>query len=69
MDFTDDRSKYSALHAIMFGPFLMVGLGQTSRHGGTLSREVIGIPNTHNTQLFMFTQEGVTALAQAEPLV
>ena len=68
MDFTDDRSKYSALHAIMFGPFLMVGLGQTSRHGGTLSREVIGIPNTHNTQLFMFTQEGVTAYGTSRTL-
>ena len=52
----------------MFGPFLMVGLGQTSRHGGTLSQEVIGIPKTHNTQLFMFTQEGVTAYGTSRTL-
>ncbi|KAL8214301.1 hypothetical protein R6Q57_003750 [Mikania cordata] len=57
----DDRSNYASLHAILFGPYLLVGLSTGDSDlkppSGSLSDWIIPIPSDSNSQLISLSQE------------
>lgn len=63
MECTDDRHKYSAMHAIMYGPFVMAGLSmgdwKLGHVGDNLSKWVHPVPVAYNSQLSTFSQDVV----------
>lgn len=62
MNGTDDRGTYSALHAIMYGPFVMTGLSTGEwklGHVGSLSKWMHPVPAAYHSQLSTFSQDHV----------
>lgn len=61
MKHTDDRSAYSGLHAIMYGPFVMAGLSmgdwKLGHVEGNLSKWIHPVPAAYNSQLSTFSQD------------
>ncbi|KAL8233597.1 hypothetical protein R6Q59_019697 [Mikania micrantha] len=57
----DDRSNYASLNAILFGPYLLVGLitgdSDLKPPSGSLSDWIIPIPSDSNSQLISLSQE------------
>nr|XP_043609462.1 uncharacterized protein LOC122581316 [Erigeron canadensis] len=57
----DDRSDYASLHAILFGPYLLVGLTTSEtnlkQNSGSLSDWITPIPSEYNSQLISLSQE------------
>ncbi|XP_072969563.1 uncharacterized protein [Typha angustifolia] len=58
----DDRPDYASVQAILFGPYLLVGLttGDWDMKGGdfdAISDWITAIPSSYNSQLVSFTQE------------
>jgi hypothetical protein len=62
----DNRDKYSTLHAILFGPFVMAGLSSGDLRLGPvdnivmLSKWITPIPSEYHTQLYSFRQTHVS---------
>ncbi|XP_076920005.1 uncharacterized protein LOC143581003 [Bidens hawaiensis] len=68
--FSDDRSEYASLHAILYGPYLLVGLTvgdfdlQPDSSYSSLSDWIVPVPAYLNSQLVSLTQEsGYSTLA------
>lgn len=62
MDCADDRSTYAAMHAIMYGPFVMAGLSMGDwklGHVGDLSKWIHPVPAAYDSQLSTFSQDRV----------
>ncbi|KAJ9558703.1 hypothetical protein OSB04_013317 [Centaurea solstitialis] len=57
----DDRTDYGTLHAILFGPYLLVGLttgdSDLKPELGSLSNWITPIPSEYNSHLISFSQE------------
>ncbi|KAG0579015.1 hypothetical protein KC19_4G066200 [Ceratodon purpureus] len=68
----DDRSRYSALHAIMYGPFVMTGLSTGEwklGNLGSLSKWMHPVPAAYRSQLSTFSQDHVIKGQYSGPLV
>lgn len=60
MERSDDRGTYSAIHAIMYGPFVMAGLSTGDwklGHLGNFSKWIHPVPAVFNSQLSTFSQD------------
>ncbi|KAK1426301.1 hypothetical protein QVD17_14972 [Tagetes erecta] len=57
----DDRSDYASLQAILYGPYLLVGLttgySDLKPSSGSLSDWIIPVPSYYNSQLISLSQE------------
>ncbi|KVI00224.1 Protein of unknown function DUF1680 [Cynara cardunculus var. scolymus] len=57
----DDRSDYASLHAILYGPYLLVGLTtgdcDLKAESGSLSNWITPIPSDYNSHLISLSQE------------
>ncbi|GJT92691.1 alpha-L-arabinofuranosidase B, arabinose-binding domain-containing protein [Tanacetum coccineum] len=57
----DDRSDYASLHAILYGPYLLVGLttdeSDLKPDSGPLTNWITPIPSEYNAYLVSFSQE------------
>ncbi|XP_076918047.1 uncharacterized protein LOC143578309, partial [Bidens hawaiensis] len=57
----DDRSEFASLHAILYGPYLLVGLttgdSDLKPASGPLSKWITPIPSDYNSQLITLSQE------------
>jgi hypothetical protein len=72
MNGTDDRGSYSALHAIMYGPFVMTGLSTGEwklGHLGNLSKWMHPVPASYRSQLSTFSQDHFTDGQHSGPFV
>ncbi|XP_076939037.1 uncharacterized protein LOC143607488 [Bidens hawaiensis] len=66
----DDRSEYSSLHAILFGPYLLVAIitgdSDLKPNSDSLSDWITPIPSDYNSHLISLSQQtGTTTLALA----